>query len=162
MNKLSQLCILLLVFGASWPLADIANAQSGISGTFPKSSLSIQTGEKTHKFSIEIAKTERQQRQGLMFRRHLAPDAGMLFVYPAPQVLTMWMKNTYIPLDMLFIAANGHIVQIVERTVPGSLQTISSGEAAIAVLEVNGGTASRLKIKKGDRVIHSTFGFGSK
>ena len=93
-----------------------------------------------------------------MFRRHLAADAGMLFIYPAPQVLTMWMKNTYLPLDMLFIASDGRIVQIVQRTVPRSLQIISSGEIAIAVLEVNGGTVSRLKIKKGARVKRPAFG----
>ena len=69
----------------------------------------------------------------------------------------MWMKNTYIPLDMLFINASGRIVNIVERTVPGSLETISSVERAMAVLEVNGGTTSRLKIQKGDRVRHRAF-----
>ncbi len=157
-----RLFCLLLVLGVAWPPSDLANAQSGSAAAFPKSTLSIQTADQKYKFSIEIAKTERQQRQGLMFRRQLAPDAGMLFVYAAPQVLTMWMKNTYIPLDMLFIAPNGRIVQIVQRTVPGSLQTISSGEAAIAVLEVNGGTVSRLKIKKGDWVKHPTFGSNPK
>ncbi|MGB0575376.1 MAG: DUF192 domain-containing protein [Alphaproteobacteria bacterium] len=158
MYNLCRLVMLILVIGVG-SLSDFsAQAQSTVAGDFAKSTLTIQTTAKEHKFSIEIAKTDRQQRQGLMFRRHLAADAGMLFIYSAPQILTMWMKNTYLPLDMLFIAANGEIVEIVERTVPGSLQTISSGQAAIAVLELNGGTTSRLGIKKGDRVKHPTFG----
>jgi len=137
---------------------NFVQAQSIVAGEFSRSSLTIQTAEKTHSFTLEIAKTDRQQRQGLMFRRQLAADAGMLFIYPAPQVLSMWMKNTYLPLDMLFIAPDGRIVQIAERTVPESLQIISSGKVAIAVLEVNGGTVSRLKIKKGDLVKHPAFG----
>ena len=155
-----RLFVLMMVLGV-WSLyQNIGQAQSIAASEFSKSTLSIHTAEKTHKFSLQVAKTDRQQRQGLMFRRHLAADAGMLFIYPAPQVLTMWMKNTYLPLDMLFIASDGRIVQIVQRAVPRSLQIISSGEIAIAVLEVNGGTVSRLKIKKGDRVKHSAFGTG--
>ena len=153
-----RLFVLIIVLGVGPLYQNIVQAQSIAASEHSKSKLVIQTAEKAHKFSLEVAKTDRQQRQGLMFRRHLAADAGMLFIYPTPQVLTMWMKNTYLPLDMLFIASDGRIVQIVQRTVPRSLQIISSGEIAIAVLEVNGGTASRLKIKKGDRVKHPTFG----
>ena len=92
-----------------------------------------------------------------MYRRRLASNGGMLFIFPSVKVLNMWMKNTYLPLDMLFIDASGRIVNIVERTVPGSLEAISSVERAMAVLEVNGGTTSRLKIQKGDRVRHRAF-----
>ena len=92
-----------------------------------------------------------------MFRRELPRDAGMLFIYDAEATLTMWMKNTYLPLDMLFIAADGSIINIAERTVPQSMQIISSRGAALAVLEVNGGTVSRLGIAVGDRVRHSAF-----
>jgi uncharacterized protein len=153
-----RLFVLMTALGVPSLDQNVVLAQSIVAGEFSKSSLSIQTEDKIHKFSIEVAQTDRQQRQGLMFRRQLAADAGMLFIYSAPQVLTMWMKNTYLPLDMLFIAPDGRIVQIVKRTVPGSLQVISSGESAIAVLEVNGGTTSRLKIKKGDWVKHAAFG----
>ena len=93
-----------------------------------------------------------------MFRRELAPDAGMLFDFKEVEPVAMWMKDTYLPLDMLFIARDGRIVHIAERTVPFSLATISSGEPVLAVLELNSGTASRLKIKPGDRVIHPIFG----
>ncbi|NKB21068.1 MAG: DUF192 domain-containing protein [Alphaproteobacteria bacterium] len=158
MNNLFRLFGLIALIGIVFANGNIVVGQSAVTSDFAKSSLSIQTAKSSHKFTIEIATTERQQRQGLMFRRRLAADAGMLFIYSASQVLTMWMKNTYLPLDMLFIASDGRIVRIVQRTVPGSLQTISSGEAAIAVLELNGGTASRLKIKRGDTVMHSAFG----
>jgi uncharacterized membrane protein (UPF0127 family) len=73
-------------------------------------------------------------------------------------MISMWMKNTLIPLDMLFIAEDGRIVHIAERAIPGSTATISSGEPARAVLELNGGTAARLRIEPGDRVLHQTFG----
>lgn len=93
-----------------------------------------------------------------MFRRSMPADTGMLFDYKRPQIITMWMRNTLLPLDMIFIAADGKIINIAQRTVPGSLDTIPSHGPALAVLEVNGGTASRLKIKSGDTVIHPIFG----
>lgn len=124
---------------------------------FERSKLSVISKSKSHEFIVEIARTDRQQRQGLMFRRRLASNEGMLFVYSSAKILKMWMKNTYLPLDMLFIDARGRIVNIVERTIPGSLEEISSVEQAMAVLEVNGGTSSRLKIQKGDRVRHPAF-----
>lgn len=133
------------------------DAQSLVLNNFERSKLSILSKSKSHEFLVEIARTERQQRQGLMFRRRLASNGGMLFIFPSVKVLNMWMKNTYLPLDMLFIDASGRIVNIVERTVPGSLEAISSVERAMAVLEVNGGTSSRLKIQKGDRVRHRAF-----
>ena len=134
-----------------------ADAQSFGLNNFERSKLLVLSKSKSHEFIVEIAITDRQQRQGLMFRRRLASNEGMLFVYSSARILKMWMKNTYIPLDMLFINASGRIVNIVERTVPGSLETISSVERAMAVLEVNGGTSSRLKIQKGDRVRHRAF-----
>ena len=81
----------------------------------------------------------------------------MLFVYTPPAPVTMWMKNTYIPLDMLFIGADGRILKVVERTVPLSKELIGSDKAIRAVLELNGGTTDRLKIRKGDRVSHPAF-----
>ena len=119
--------------------------------------LTIVSGSGRHQFKIEVAATGDAQARGLMFRRTLAPDAGMLFVYPSTAPLTMWMKNTYLPLDMLFIDDAGRITHFVERTVPLSTKIVRSNGPARAVLEVNGGTVSRLGIVKGDRVIHPFF-----
>ncbi len=127
----------------------------GVAGTVGAESpvfepLSIKTTSTIHKFEVEIAATTDQQRQGLMYRRQMAANAGMLFLYDNGSRVTMWMSNTYIPLDMLFIAADGRITHIVERTVPQSTELIGSNGPVRAVLELNGGTASRLGIKVGD------------
>jgi uncharacterized protein len=125
---------------------------------FPKAELTIETAKGPQKFSVEVATTPEQMEQGLMFRKSLAPDAGMIFDFKTPQPAMMWMKNTLIPLDMLFVDAQGRIVNIHERAVPGSLETIGSGAPVRAVIELNGGTASRLGIKPGDRVLYPIFG----
>lgn len=96
-----------------------------------------------------------------MFRRELAPDAGMLFDFKTPTVATMWMRNTLIPLDMLFVGGDGHIVNIHERAVPQSDAIIAAAAPVRAVIELNGGTAARLGIRPGDRVTGSIFGSGS-
>ena len=120
--------------------------------------LVIETGTGSHAFEVELAATEKQRRLGLMFRRKLAPNAGMLFDYVRSRPVAMWMKNTYIPLDMLFIAADGRVVNIAKRTVPHSLKSISSAGRVRAVLEVNAGTADRLGIVAGALVRHRIFG----
>ena len=125
---------------------------------FPSAELTIVTQSGPHKFTVELATTPAQMAQGLMFRKSLAPDAGMLFDYQPPSVATMWMKNTLIPLDMLFVDATGHIVNIHERAVPGSLETIAAAAPVRAVIELNGGTAARLGIRPGDQVIFPIFG----
>jgi uncharacterized membrane protein (UPF0127 family) len=106
---------------------------------------------------VEIAETPEQQALGLMFRTSLADDRGMLFPHPAPQELTMWMRNTYISLDMVFIRADGVVHRIEARTEPLSERIISSGGPVKAVLELAGGAAERLGLKAGDRVRHSLF-----
>jgi uncharacterized protein len=111
-----------------------------------------------HRFNVELAETPVQQEQGLMFRRELAPDAGMLFDFKHPTMATMWMRNTLIPLDMLFVDAQGRIVNIHERAVPQSDDTIAAAAPVRAVIELNGGTAARLGIKPGDRVLFPIFG----
>jgi uncharacterized membrane protein (UPF0127 family) len=124
----------------------------------PKSPLQIVTADgKTHDFTIELADTDDSREHGLMFRETLAPDAGMLFDFKQPKQVAFWMKNTPLPLDMLFIDAGGRIVSMAERTVPQSLTPIGPGEPVLAVLKVNGGTAARLGIKPGDKVIHPIF-----
>ncbi|HEV2187413.1 MAG TPA: DUF192 domain-containing protein [Stellaceae bacterium] len=119
--------------------------------TFKTSELTITTAIGPHKFTIELALSGPQMEQGLMFRRNLAPDAGMLFDFGAPANVTMWMKNTLIPLDMLFLDNSGRIIDIHERAVPQSLDTIAASGPTRYVIEVNGGTAERLGIKIGDR-----------
>jgi uncharacterized membrane protein (UPF0127 family) len=126
--------------------------------SFPVETLAIETASGQQKFTVEVARTPRQHSQGLMFRRRLAPDAGMIFVYRRLEPVAMWMKNTFIPLDMLFIGADRRIVHIVERTVPHSTETIESGKPVLFVLELNAGTVSRLGIKTGDVVASPALG----
>jgi uncharacterized membrane protein (UPF0127 family) len=128
---------------------------------FPTTELTIETAKGPHKFAVELATTPAQMEQGLMFRQSLAPDAGMLFDFKVPSMASMWMKNTFIPLDMLFVDARGHIVNIGERTVPGSLDPVSAAAPVRAVIELNGGTAARLGIRPGDRVRFAIFGDAS-
>ena len=127
--------------------------------TFGKSKLVIISESGRHSFDIELALSSRQQAQGLMFRRSLPSNAGMLFDYRIPSRITMWMKNTLIPLDMIFIDMNGRVRNIVQRTVPMSEATIASKGRVRAVLEVNGGTAARLGIQPGDRVVSPDIGW---
>jgi len=151
LSRLALLAVLTVVAPGVPP----ALAQRSELVAFERSTLVIETERAKHRFDIELATTPEQQRQGLMFRNRMAADAGMLFIYDGTAPVSMWMKNTFIPLDMLFIDAEGKIVKIVERTVPQSLETISAGRPVTAVLEVNGGTTSRLGIKPGDRVVHA-------
>jgi uncharacterized protein len=129
--------------------------------TFPKTELTIVSASGRHKFNVEVAKTPGQMEQGLMFRRSLAADAGMIFDYGAPSMAAMWMKNTLIPLDMLFVDARGRVINIHERAIPGSLDPIGAAAPARAVIELNGGTAARLGIKPGDQVVFPIFGDAS-
>lgn len=122
-----------------------------------RDTLKITTSSGTHTFEIEVAETDEQKARGLMFRRTLEPNAGMLFPYLPPQEITMWMKNTYISLDMVFIKSDGHVLRVAERTEPFSERVIASEGNAAAVLEVIAGTAARLGIKPGDKVEHPLF-----
>jgi uncharacterized protein len=124
---------------------------------FPTSELTIVSASGPHRFKIEVAETLAQMEQGLMFRTSLAPDGGMLFIYPQPTVATMWMRNTLIPLDMLFVDAQGRIVNIHQRAIPQSDDVIPAAAPVRAVIELNGGTAARLGIEPGDRVLYPIF-----
>jgi uncharacterized membrane protein (UPF0127 family) len=124
---------------------------------FDRMKVEVVTGGGRHAFAIELARTPEQLAQGLMFRPKLAEDAGMLFDFGRVQTVAMWMKNTLIPLDMLFLAADGRIVHIAEYAVPGSLEPLGPRESVRAVLELNAGTSRRLGIHTGDQVIHSLF-----
>jgi len=132
---------------------------SAFGGTkFQKSTLSITTGSGNHQFVVEIAETPGQRRQGLQGRRVLPPGTGMLFDFKINQPVTMWMKNTPISLDMLFIAADGSVINIAPETKPFSLDFIPSDGPVRAVLEVLAGTVKVLGIRKGDRILHDKFG----
>jgi uncharacterized membrane protein (UPF0127 family) len=115
-----------------------------------------ETGE--HSFDIEVMTTFGERAKGLMFRRSLPAKSGMLFVYDRPQAATMWMKNTYIPLDMVFIAQDGTVHRIEANTEPFSTALISSEGDIVAVLELNAGEAARIGLKRGDRAIYPGLG----
>ena len=120
--------------------------------------LSIVTSGGKRDFQVEVMRTKDEQQRGMMFRRSLADDRGMLFPFAAPEVATFWMQNTYVSLDMIFIKADGTVHRIEKRAEPLSTETISSGAPVLAVLEVVAGTADRLGISPGDKVIYPLFG----
>jgi uncharacterized membrane protein (UPF0127 family) len=124
--------------------------------------LKLITARGTHAIDIEVTQTPAEKAQGLMFRTRLADTAGMLFFYDTPQEITMWMRNTYIPLDMVFIRADGIVHRIEARTEPLSESIISSRGDVTACLELAGGAAERLGLKPGDRVEHRFFKPGRK
>jgi hypothetical protein len=126
--------------------------------TFGTSELTIMTAGGPQKFSIELALSDAQMEQGLMFRRSLAPNAGMLFDFRSLTNVSMWMKNTLIPLDMLFLDTQGRIIDIHERAVPYSTDVIAAKAPARYVIELNGGTAARLGIKPGDQATSPAIG----
>lgn len=112
-----------------------------------------RTGQQ-HIFNVEIADTYLEQEQGLMYRQELALDGGMLFLFGEERPAKFWMRNTYIPLDMIFVAKGGEIIHIHPDARPQDTTAISSPEPVIAVLEINGGTAARLGIQVGDRLTY--------
>lgn len=130
-------------------------AAADLSG-FARSALDIRTRAGHHWLNVYLAVTDEQQQRGLMFVRELPADAGMLFPLPQPRPMAMWMKNTYIPLDMLFIDASGRVVCLRERTKPLSEELISCDKPVKAVLEIGGGQAARRGIAVGDTVVHES------
>jgi uncharacterized membrane protein (UPF0127 family) len=125
--------------------------------TFEESSLTIDAAHDSFEFEVELAVSPEQRSRGLMFRESLEEDRGMLFDFGRPQVASMWMRNTYVPLDMLFIDAAGRITQIAANTQPLSDTVVGSREPVRAVLELRGGVSAKLGIEPGDRVIHPLF-----
>lgn len=137
----------------------LAPLPAGALESFETTSLVIETaGGGSLKFRVELALSPAQQAQGLMFRQKLAPDAGMLFVYETPQAASFWMQNTYVSLDMLFVGEDGRIELIHEKATPLSTKPINGPARTKAVLEVVAGTAARLGIRVGDKVIHRLLG----
>lgn len=150
-----------LVFAALLAFPLLATILSACSEAAPPaaatSELTIETSTGQHVFQVELADTDEARRRGLMFRTELAPDAGMLFDFESPRVLTMWMRNTPLPLDMIFISDTGRVVHVAENTVPYSEAIISSRFPALSVFEVNAGTAQRIGLRTGDLVRHPLF-----
>jgi uncharacterized membrane protein (UPF0127 family) len=165
-NRLCRLAIAwLALFSAGACIADAQEARpdaapdaAQLDQAFSRSSLQIATPDaRLHSFHVWIADTEARRARGLMFVKRLDDDAGMLFIYPSKQRIAMWMKNTYIPLDMLFVTASGRVAKVVENTEPQSLASIESGTEVIAVIELNAGTAAKLHLRAGAQVIHPAF-----
>jgi uncharacterized membrane protein (UPF0127 family) len=153
-------CVALLFSGtlAAANSQDAARLDQG----FPRSSLQIATPDaRLHTFDVWVADTDARRQRGLMFVSHLNDDQGMLFIYPQPQPISIWMKNTLIPLDLLFVSPAGRVEHVIENTTPHSLEGRGPREAMIAVIELKAGTAARLKIRAGARVIHAAFQEGS-
>lgn len=140
----------------------IARAQPGVDQPQPRlptESMVIVTRDgRRLPFSVEMAIRPEQQMIGLMFRPEVKPDEGMIFDWGTPRESSMWMRNTIASLDMVFIAADGRIHRIAERTVPQSLATVSSNGPVRATLELRAGIAEQLDIRPGDRVLHPMFG----
>jgi len=148
-NLLSRLALM--------ALAALFLTVSLVARSADETTLEIVTKNGVHVFSVELARTDEERQKGLMFRKELPEGKGMLFDFKPDQDVSMWMRNTYIPLDMLFINADGTIRRIAENTEPLSEKTIPSGGPVRGVLEVIGGTAKKLGIAAGDKVAHPLF-----
>ena len=152
-RRIGVILVALAMLGAATSRAQVGPIED--LDAFPRGKLEIADGKKVkHTLEVWLADTQSRQAQGLMFVRSLPSLRGMLFVHESPKPMSMWMKNTYIPLDMVFIDAQGRIQQIVEQTTPHSLAIISSTEPALAVLEIAGGEAKHLGLHPGQHVIH--------
>jgi uncharacterized membrane protein (UPF0127 family) len=119
--------------------------------------LLITTATGPHAFSVEVMRTDQERARGLMYRRFLPAERGMLFDFKVEQPVAMWMKNTYLPLDMIFISRDGVVVNVAEDTEPLSERIIPSNAPAYAVLEVNAGVAKKIGLKAGDRIANPLF-----
>lgn len=144
--------------GGALAICVLLVAASGSARAAELQTLEIVTRSGVHVFTVEVAKTDQERATGLMYRRELPEGRGMLFDFSPEQQVSMWMKNTFIPLDMIFIRGDGRILRIAENTEPQSEKIISSGGLARGVLEVIGGTARKYGIAPGDRVAHPLFG----
>lgn len=153
LHKFSIAAVLILL-----AMASTAGERDPALAGFFAAPLKIATANgEQHAFTAYLAASPSQRAHGLMFVRSLPADYGMLFIHEAPGIVSMWMKNTVLSLDMIFIRADGTIANIAHDTEPGSLQTISSSEAVTGVLELNAGTARKLNIAAGDKVIYYAF-----
>lgn len=144
-----------LLTSAFMALAVLAAPASGQEGEAVDESVAvIHSGDESHSFTVEIADDDAERARGLMFREELAPDAGMLFDFLNERPVAFWMQNTLIPLDMIFIRANGTIARVHAEAVPMDRTSVPSGEPVRFVLEIPGGRAAELGIEAGDVLEH--------
>lgn len=149
---------LLLVMLVAIPWAPLQAAEGDPLAAFPRGTLEVATtGGRIHRLNIWVAADDRRRMQGLMHVQDMPDDSGMLFIFRSPGPISMWMKNTVMSLDMVFIGADGRVGRVAERTEPFSLDTISSGFDALGVLELKAGTAARLGIGPGAVIMHPAF-----
>lgn len=158
-NKLS-LAAMTLLLGLSAASVSAMSAPTGESvQRLETQPLMIRSARgKQSFFTVEVADETNEQRTGLMFRQSLGKNEGMIFIYEKPRMLGMWMKNTLISLDMVFVSEDGKVINVHQNAVPGSLESIRSFGLSTAVLEILGGRADALGIKTGDQVYHCHFG----
>ena len=130
---------------------------AGTVAAAPLEDLDLVSASGPHRFHVEVMRTEPELEHGLMDRRYLPPDRGMLFDFKQSKPVMMWMKNTYIPLDMVFIGADGRVVSTAQNTEPLSERIIPSNGDALGVLEINAGTVAKIGLKPGDRVENGMF-----
>jgi hypothetical protein len=150
--------VVALVLAASATLLARADAPIEDLARFPTSTVTIEAAAGgRHSYRVWIADTEARQRQGLMFVRDLPADQGMLFIHSPPRPSAFWMKNTYIPLDLLFVDPRGKIMRIFENATPLSLEPLGVDAPVRAVLELRGGETARRGIRAGDRLRHPAF-----
>lgn len=136
----------------------VLESRHAVSDTiFPQSEILIVSKSGEHKFVVDVATTMAQRQMGLMYRKKMARNRGMMFDFGEEQLIAMWMKNTLIPLDMLFVDKTGKILQIERATTPLSLETIAGRRPAMSVIELNAGLTTELGISEGDQVMHNIF-----
>jgi uncharacterized membrane protein (UPF0127 family) len=157
-RRITRRALLALVLPSLVAVLAIATGLAPRAAAAERQILEIATRSGVHVFSVELAKTDAERARGLMYRRSLPEGEGMLFDFERDAPVSMWMRNTYVSLDMIFITSDGRILRIAESTEPLSERTIPSGGPVRAVLEVVAGTARRLGIAPGDRVGHPMFG----
>jgi uncharacterized membrane protein (UPF0127 family) len=163
MNFVRALCILSIAIAAGgtapaakeWTPREALNPNHA--QTLPESLLSISSGDKSHRFTVELADDDTERGIGLMHRGRMDADHGMLFDFVTPRRVGFWMRNTFIPLDMLFTKSDGEIVAIIENVTPHSEDTVGPSRPVRAVLELNAGTVKKLGLKVGDVVHHAVF-----
>lgn len=139
------------------PFAVLALCGAGPNPPLPTEKIEIRSATGLHAFTVEIAADDTSREQGLMFRKSMAANAGMLFDFGTPQPTQFWMENTILPLDMLFVRADGTIANIKANAVPYSRATIPSAGPVLVVIELNAGRAAALGIRPGDHVVAPEF-----
>jgi hypothetical protein len=157
-----QAGVLLAAVALLAPLAAMANTASPVLplSAFPRERIAVETrSARRHLFEAWRADTPDTRAQGLMFVKSLRPEQAMIFIYEPAQHVGMWMKNTLIPLDMLFVDDGGCVVKVHARARPGDVRTIGSGGPVVLVVELAGGTAETLGLAKGDRVVRPDAGW---